>query len=306
MYDPSVCDHLSKWCTILQVKEKKIKLCRHNIFFICSYILLHAYTNSRQQRICIPISLLHASLNVSLTQDGTGAGVPLPLPPPPPPPPAPLLLLFGNSQMKNMAASHSTWLHVPELSSSTQLEFLGGDTGGFSSSSWLQAVKPCRGLESAKTWRLVPSWWQNRTKSLESYSQQRTLQTFLIIKPGFRRIMAQILLLFYKAQENKRTEKLHLLQCVCVCVHILWVCDGDYLLCHCFEPALLYKLSSVQPDWRIPPWAGWCRWFLAWPGFLLSVCSSLKPLRTSWTLSPAGSTSLLFPSDPKWLHRVKG
>lgn len=45
------------------------------------------------------LSLLHASLNVSLTHDDATAGVPLP---------PPLRLLFGNSQMKNMAASHST------------------------------------------------------------------------------------------------------------------------------------------------------------------------------------------------------
>lgn len=45
------------------------------------------------------LSPLNASLNVSLTHDDARAGAPLP---------PPLRLLFGNSQMKNMATSHST------------------------------------------------------------------------------------------------------------------------------------------------------------------------------------------------------
>lgn len=77
--------------------------------------------------------------------DGDSAGVP-----PPPPPLPPRLLLLGNSQMKNMAASQSTWPHVPVLSSSTQLEFVFGDTL-LGSTSGLQAAKPCRGLESVYT-----------------------------------------------------------------------------------------------------------------------------------------------------------
>lgn len=70
--------------------------------------------------------ILHASLNVVLTHDNVEANASLP---------PPLLLLFGNSQMKNMAASHSTRPHVPLLSSSTQLEFVVEDNVEFSSSS---------------------------------------------------------------------------------------------------------------------------------------------------------------------------
>lgn len=61
-----------------------------------NYIIYQFYTT---KYICILVSLLHASLNVSLTHDAAKPGVPLP---------PPLLLLFGNSQMKNMVASHST------------------------------------------------------------------------------------------------------------------------------------------------------------------------------------------------------
>lgn len=90
-------------------------------------------------------AMAYASLNVTLAHDNVEAGVPLP----PRPALPPLLLLFGNSQMKNMAASHSTGPHVPVLSSSTQLEFVVGDNVEFSSSSGPQAANPCRGLESA-------------------------------------------------------------------------------------------------------------------------------------------------------------
>ena len=83
------------------------------------------------------LSPLNASLNVSLTHDDARAGAPLP---------PPLRLLFGNSQMKNMATSHSTWAHDPVLSSSTQVEFGVAES---SSSSGLQDEKACRGLESA-------------------------------------------------------------------------------------------------------------------------------------------------------------
>lgn len=101
-------------------------------------------------------------------------------------------------------------------------------------------------------------------------------------------------------KEDKRTKDWTSTCSMC----ILWASDGDDLLCPCSGPALLYKLLSVLPDWHSLPWDCWCCWSLAWPGCLLSACSSLKPLWTSWAPSPTGSTSLLFPSAPRWLHRT--
>lgn len=69
----------------------------------------------------------------------------IPHPPPVPPP----LLLFENSHMKNMVASHSTQAQAPVLSSSTQLEFELESTVEFSSTSGLQAGKVPGWLESA-------------------------------------------------------------------------------------------------------------------------------------------------------------
>lgn len=67
----------------------------------------------------------------------------------PPPVVPPLLLLFENSHMKNMVASHCTQAQAPVLSSSTQLEFELESTLQLSSTSGLQAGKVSGRLESA-------------------------------------------------------------------------------------------------------------------------------------------------------------
>lgn len=96
-------------------------------------------------------------------------------------PPLPRLLLLGNSQRKNMAVSHSTRLHVPVLSSCTQLELLPGDI--LKSSCKVQAEKPCRRLEWASTWPLDATWrwerktcwWRSATKKKDTLMNKRRL-----------------------------------------------------------------------------------------------------------------------------------